>query len=273
MDFINHLLSFSTRINRINLNKTSVKKIIWIEEIYLDEEYLDPYCLNFQSNLINAKEKFLVLIINNFDEAIKSKCGNNINLTKYSEKDYYNYRFETDENQQNINKRYYNVKITPEDKKVFKEIWLHHYITTLSKIVANIRKVTNNPKQVAMDELDNLKKVQTNFIETLDSKGEIYNPIEVEKEFHNKIFKDNAFEVWQSMFEKFNITKSKRADIDFMFNVMVYNKLIHNTIRNVDIQNWINEVYEISFDKIKYSDPKSTANEKRLIIYNDIISK
>ena len=91
MDFINHLLSFSTRIHRINLNKTSVKKIIWIEEIYLDEEYLDPYCLNFQSNLINAKEKFLVLIINNFDEAIKSKCGNNIDLTKYSEKDYYNY--------------------------------------------------------------------------------------------------------------------------------------------------------------------------------------
>ena len=98
-------------------------------------------------------------------------------------------------------------------------------------------------------------------------------PDEVKKELHNNIFKGNAFEIWQSMFEKFKITESKRTDIDFMFEVMKYNNLIYDNIKYVDIQNWINNVYEISFDKIKFTDHKAKSNDKRLIIYNDIISK
>ena len=98
-------------------------------------------------------------------------------------------------------------------------------------------------------------------------------PDEIKKELHNNIFKDNAFEVWQSMFEKFKITESNRTDIDFMFEVMKYHNLIYDNIKYVDIQNWINSVYEISFDKIKFTDHKAKSNDKRLIIYNDIISK
>jgi len=98
-------------------------------------------------------------------------------------------------------------------------------------------------------------------------------PDEVKKELHNNIFKDDAFEIWQSMFEKFEIIASKRTDIDFMFQVMKYNNLIYKNIGLKDIKDWINTVYEISFEKIRYTDPKSTANEKRLIIYKDIISK
>ncbi len=51
----------------------------------------------------------LARIINNFDEAIKSKCGNDIDLSEYSDKDYWKYGNETDEKQQNINKRYYDI--------------------------------------------------------------------------------------------------------------------------------------------------------------------
>ena len=98
-------------------------------------------------------------------------------------------------------------------------------------------------------------------------------PDEIKKELHNNIFKDNAFEVWQSMFEKFKITESNRTDIDFMFEVMKYHNLIYDNIKYVDIQNWINNVYEISFDKIKFTNHKAKSNDKRLIIYNDIISK
>ena len=75
------------------------------------------------------------------------------------------------------------------------------------------------------------------------------------------------------MFEKFKITESNRTDIDFMFEVMKYHNLIYDNIKYVDIQNWINSVYEISFDKIKFTDHKAKSNDKRLIIYNDIISK
>ena len=251
MDFINHLLSFSSSIISLELDKTSINRIIWLDETYYREDYLDPYCYSFQINLINAKEIMLARIINNFDEAIKSKCGNDIDLSEYSDKDYWKYGNDTDEKQQNINKRYYNIRLTPRDEKVFKKLWLRTYIKVLSQIVSNIRIVTNNPKQVAIDK----------------SKNDIAHD---KKELHTNIFKKNGFEIWESMFEKFNITKSTRTDIDFMFEVMKYHKFIYKNIGYNDIENWINEVYQISFDKIKHTNHKAKSNEKRLIIFNDI---
>lgn len=251
MIFINHLLSFSSRINSLELNKTSINRIIWLEETYCEDDYLDPYCESFQINLMNANDNMLARIINNFDEAIKSKCGNDIDLSEYSDKDSWNYTFKTYYEQRSIKKRYYDIKLTPKDEKVFKKIWLRHYISVLSKIVSNIRTVTNNSKQVVVDK----------------SKNDI---TEVKKELHPNIFKKNGFEIWERMFEKFNITKSTRTDIDFMFEVMKYNGFIYKNIGYKDIQDWINEVYEISFDQIKYTDVNSNSNSKRLIIFNDI---
>ena len=98
-------------------------------------------------------------------------------------------------------------------------------------------------------------------------------PDEVKKELHNNIFIGNAFEIWQSMFVKFKITKRKRTDVDFMFNIMKYNNLIYENISYKDMAIWIDKVYEITFEKIKYTNHKTPANEKRLIIYNEITSK
>ena len=183
MSFINHLLSFSSRINNLELDKTSVNRIIWLEETYCEDDYLDPYCDSFQINLINAKEIMVARIINNFDEAIKSKCGNDIDLTEYSDKDSWDYTFTPDYEQRSIKKRYYDIKLTPEDEKVFKKMWLRHYINVLSKIVSNIRTVTNNLKQVGVDKSKNdrseLKKdsaeaISNNPYPLLFVSGEIY---------------------------------------------------------------------------------------------------
>ena len=174
MDFINHLLSFSSSIISLELDKTSVNRIISLDEKYYREDFLDPYCDSFQINLINAKEIMVARIINNFDEAIKSKCGNDIDLSKYSDKDYWNYNYKTDDKQRNINNRYYDIKLTPKDEKVFKKLWLRRYITVLSEIVSNIRTVTNNPKQVGIDKSKNdvtvVKKVRENNIITIKDK-------------------------------------------------------------------------------------------------------
>ena len=76
------------------------------------------------------------------------------------------------------------------------------------------------------------------------------------------------------MFEKFQIIESNYStDIDFMFQVMKHNNLIYNNIGLTDIKNWINTVYEISFDKIRFTNHKAKANKKRLIIFNQITSK
>tara|TARA_B110000091_G_scaffold102338_1_gene111332 strand:+ start:145 stop:951 length:807 start_codon:yes stop_codon:yes gene_type:complete len=183
MDYINHLLAFSSKIISLELDKTSVNKIIWLQETYCQEDYLDPYCDSFQVNLIKAKDNMLERIINNFDEAIKSKCGNDIDLSEYSGKEHWDYEFETDNEQGSISKRYYDIKLTPKDEKVFKKLWLRHYITVLSEIVSNIRTVTNNPKQVGIDKSKNdrseLKKdsaeaISNNPYPLLFVSGEIY---------------------------------------------------------------------------------------------------
>lgn len=166
MDYINHLLSFSLQINRLELDKTSVNRIIWLEETYCPDEYLDPYSYSFQVNLIEAEFNILARIIDNFDEAIKSKCGNNINLGEYSEKEDWNYTFNTDNEQESISRRYYNIKLNPKDEKVFKKLWLRYYVAVLSKIVSNIRTVINNPKQVdnykSKNDVTVVKKVKEN---------------------------------------------------------------------------------------------------------------
>jgi hypothetical protein len=137
-------------------------------------------------------------------------------------------------------------------------------IALKSKSKIQLVKYCKRYDRILNNKLDEIKQPQ---------QTENKKPDEVKKELHNNIFKDDAFEIWQSMFEKFEIIASKRTDIDFMFQVMKYNNLIFDTIGYVDIQNWINEVYEIVFEKIKYTDHKARSNEKRLIIYNDIISK
>lgn len=144
---------------------------------------------------------------------------------------------------------------------------------------------TEDKKELINDYKDQLtqlksKQTQSKFIELINEaiqaieftpqQVENVKPDEVKKELHPQIFKDNAFEIWQSMFEKFNINKSKRTDIDFMFEVMKYNNQIHTNIGYTDIQDWISEVYEIVPDKVKFTDIKTKANEKRLIIYNEI---
>jgi hypothetical protein len=261
MEFINHLLSFSTAINKIDLNKTSLKKIIWFEEEYDQHDYLDPFCDYFQSGLINAEKKVVRLIIDNFDQAIKSQCGNNLDLSIYADDYYWNYSWETNYDQQNLNKRYVITKLIPNDEKILKELWLRNYITTLSKIIANIRKVTNNPKEVAIHKSGNLKKelpvkstslfsgasslsfVNTGFDESVKPKAKTNKPPKERKELHNNIFKGNAFEVLDKYFSNKNVNGSSATDLRLVFELMKIDNLFIETIELKHYINWLNKYY------------------------------
>lgn len=89
-------------------------------------------------------------------------------------------------------------------------------------------------------------------------------PDEVTKELHNHIFKGNAFEVWQSMFESFQITESSRTDVKFMFEVMKKDGLIHNTVNQKTFLDWISETYEMTIEK--------TSNYSKTTYRNSIYS-
>lgn len=261
MEFINHLLSFSAAINKIDLNKTSLKKITWFEEEYNQHDYLDPFCDYFQSGLINAEKKVVRLIIDNFNQAIKSQCGNNLDLSIYADDYYWNYSWETNYDQQNLNKRYVITKLIPNDEKILKELWLRNYITTLSKIIANIRKVTNNPKEVAIHKSGNLKKelpvkstslyseaqslslINTRFDESVKPKAKTNKPPKERKELHNNIFKGNAFEVLDKYFSNKNVNGSSATDLRLVFELMKNDDLFIETIELKHYINWLNKYY------------------------------
>lgn len=90
----------------------------------------------------------------------------------------------------------------------------------------------------------------------------------LDKELHNHIFKDNTFELWQKLFENFNINETKRTDLRFMYEVMKYNGQIHKTVTVKNITDWINDTYKFSIEKLQYTNIKSKSNENRMSIYN-----
>ena len=295
MEFINHLLSFSTAINKIDLNKTSLKKIIWFEEEYDQHDYLDPFCDYFQSGLINAEKKVVRLIIDNFDQAIESQCGNNLDLSIYADDYYWNYSWETNYDQQNLNKRYVITKLIPNDEKILKELWLRNYITTLSKIIANIRKVTNNPKEVAIHKSGNLKKelpvkstslfsgasslsfINTGFDESVKPKAKTNKPPKERKELYNNIFKGNAFEVLDKYFSNKNVNGSSATDLRLVFELMKNDDLFIETIELKHYINWLNKYYFennlITLRKINLNTRPNIQRTNDYIEYRDVTLK
>ena len=136
---------------------------------------------------------------------------------------------------------------------------------------ANIEYVESIILEIIKDELNSKVTIKE------PPSKEINKPDEVEKKLHNDIFKDNAFGVWQSMFDEFDIKESSYSiDLDFMFNVMQNQEnkyLIHKAISKIRMLEWINEIHEITFTKIRYTNHKVSSNKNRLTIFNQITSK
>ncbi|WP_297868940.1 hypothetical protein [uncultured Flavobacterium sp.] len=92
--------------------------------------------------------------------------------------------------------------------------------------------------------------------------------VEIKPQKHTDYFKDNAFEIWERLFENFNIDKTKRTDLRFMYEIMKHNGQIHKTVTVKSITDWINETYDFGIDKLQYTNIKSKSNENRMSIYN-----
>jgi hypothetical protein len=126
---------------------------------------------------------------------------------------------------------------------------------------------------------DIIKRIETDFSTKHNEPQQIETnkPDEVKKKLHNDVFKDNAFEVWQSMFDEFKITESSyNTDLDFMFSVMQHqenNFLIHRGITKIRMLEWINEEHQMTFSKIQYTNHKIQSNKSRLSVFNLITSK
>jgi hypothetical protein len=61
---------------------------------------------------------------------------------------------------------------------------------------------------------------------------------------HNDIFKDNAFEMWRSLFDSFKIAKTCRTDVKFIFEEMKKDGLINKTVNQKFFLDWITENHD-----------------------------
>ena len=180
MKSIEDLLNYSNLINKLNLESKSIHYIIWFEEEYIENDFLDINCPKFQSILINAEEKKVRLIIKNFDKAIKSQCGNNsLDLDRHAKDIYWNYSYKKESNEGSLRKRFALHELIPNDEKFFKELWLRDFVKTITKISENIKFITENEseKQIIPTQKD-YYKYSWFKIGVLFAKGEMSNLLE-----------------------------------------------------------------------------------------------
>jgi hypothetical protein len=104
-----------------------------------------------------------------------------------------------------------------------------------------------NPYEIMFSVIESTKteilKYSTNTINNQIQVGNNNNNNTINKELHNHIFKNNAFDVWQSMFDEFQINDKSRTDVKFMFEEMKKEGLIHNTVNQVTFLAWITSTY------------------------------
>lgn len=111
-------------------------------------------------------------------------------------------------------------------------------------------------------------------IEKIKSLPSIHKDPEENIEYnrHSKIFTRDGFKVWSRMFIDFNINASSRTDLRFMFDTMKKEEigLIHSTVSQKALLDWINEVYELTVEKLPYRDFKN--DTKRQAIFKKAIA-
>jgi hypothetical protein len=86
-------------------------------------------------------------------------------------------------------------------------------------------------------------KIKNEIHQPQQDKEQSINTLPI-KDLHNHIFKNNAFEVWEYMFEEFEINTSSRTDVKFIFEEMKKDGLIHKTVNQIDFLDWILCTYD-----------------------------
>ena len=193
---------------------------------------------------------------------LSTYLGKNRGKIKRTLEDYYNYYLKT--------KRFGFVFMKQYKKNEFKEFKdpLEDYKLKYNYIFAKLAK--DGKIEFKNDFCDQLKKLNdlqehSKFKEVISDTIKIIEdeylkpkkehqqsnedkPDEV-KIKHNHIFRNNAFEVWQSMYNSFEINESSRTDVKFMYEVMKKDGLIFETVNQKIFLDWISKTYQIVIQK------------------------
>jgi hypothetical protein len=121
-------------------------------------------------------------------------------------------------------------------QEIIVEAYSSNYLETLKILVRRYKDIYEEiTKQFKEDKLEINQHEQ---------------PKQEKKHLHTQIFQANAYQVWQYMYEHFGVKESSRTDFKFMFDAMQYYGLIHTTVSQVAMLDWVNNTYHISIEKI-----------------------
>ena len=147
IDLIENLHELSNTAKRLKLDKYNISQLIHIHNYYCIDDFIDTESYVFQNDVLNADDRKISLILKNFDKAIETNCGNNIDLEQYSINDRFEISYLTNANVKNVSKLYTIKNQFPEDNDLFKCYWLKYFIKECRQIVENIRTIIVQPDE------------------------------------------------------------------------------------------------------------------------------
>lgn len=121
----------------------------------------------------------------------------------------------------------------------------------------------------------NFCREQIELIE-IKNKFNLIAPIVTEYNIeHLQYFNPKGFELWDKLYGEFIFKKDQKRsnDLDFIFEVLLYNNYIKKGTNKTKFVNWINEQYNTEFEKISYYYLNGTEkpNIIRMKKYNDCL--
>ena len=89
----------------------------------------------------------------------------------------------------------------------------------------------------------------------------------VSSEFkHSGIFNGNAFELWRSLYEAFEIKEHSRSDVKFIYEEMKKDGYIYPTVNQKSFLDWISDTYQIVVQRTS----NHSRTSKRINLYSNI---
>lgn len=145
-DLIYNLHQLSTLSVDIPLEKTHINRLIYIDNEFCKEEFLDLNSFLLQDELLNAKDNKIEIILKNLNTAIETSCNNGIDLTNLLSVDKFQYSITTNLKEKRVSNMYNVISKFPLDDDLFKKYWLKIFIDDCTKIVKNINTILNKEK-------------------------------------------------------------------------------------------------------------------------------
>lgn len=138
---------YTNYIRNIPLESITIEKIIYLSSELFQDEFIDAKSYLFQNALLNTKESAINFVLANLNEAISTKCGNNIDFENLSDNNF-NFNYTEIPGEISIKKKYSNIKYQPADFEQFKKIWLFRLIEEIKEVRNTICTILQKPQQL-----------------------------------------------------------------------------------------------------------------------------